>query len=268
MLNSRSMRWALSIPVIDNRIYSTICKKINAAFGDEFTQVIIGGAALNPEVEEFFHKIGFHFTVGYGMTECAPIISYSRYDEYVPFSVGKIQEGMEVRIDSPNPYEIAGEIQVRGEHVMLGYYKNEEATAQVFTDDGWLKTGDMGTIDSEKNIFIRGRNKTMLLSGNGQNIYPEEIEAKLNNMPFVNESLVIENAQNKLVALVVPDFDAIDEAKISDDELKIIMRENLQNLNKITAAYENVVDFQLYPNEFEKTPKKSIKRYLYANLIK
>ncbi|MDR1544942.1 MAG: AMP-binding protein [Prevotellaceae bacterium] len=268
MLNSRSMRWALSIPVIDDRIYSTICKKINAAFGDNFTEIVIGGAPFNPEVEEFFKKIGFHFTVGYGMTECAPLISYAHWNEFVPFSVGKILPKMEVRIDSNNPYKEIGEIQVRGEHVMLGYYKNEEATAAAFTEDGWLKTGDMGTIDENHNIFIRGRNKTMLLSSSGQNIYPEEIEAKLNNMPFVCESLVIENAQNKLVALVYPDYDAIDEARISDDELKIVMDNNKKNLNKMVAAYENVVDIQVYPNEFEKTPKKSIKRYLYANLIK
>jgi long-chain acyl-CoA synthetase len=185
----------------------------------------------------------------------------------VPFSVGQILPGMEVKIDSDDPYNTTGEILVRGEHVMLGYYKNEDATAQAFTEDGWLRTGDMGTIDANNNIFIRGRNKTMLLSSSGQNIYPEEIEAKLNNMPFVNESLVIENAQNKLVALVHPDFDAVDEAKISYEELQIIMGENRQNLNKIVASYENVVDIQLYPNEFEKTPKKSIKRYLYSNLI-
>ena len=268
MLNSRSMRWALSIPVIDNRIYSTICKKINAAFGDNFTEIIIGGAPLNPEVEEFFHKIGFRFTVGYGMTECAPLITYSRHDEYLPFSVGRVLPNMEARIDSKDPYNEVGEIQVRGEHVMLGYYKNDEATADVFTPDGWLKTGDMGTIDWDNNIFIRGRNKTMFLSASGQNIYPEEVEAKLNNMPFVNESLVIENSQHKLVALVYPDYDAIDEAKISENELKIIMESNKQNLNKIVASYENIVDIQVYPNEFAKTPKKSIKRYLYANLIK
>jgi len=267
LLNSRSMRWALSIPVIDNRIYSTICKKINGAFGDNFSQIIIGGAPLNPEVEEFFHKIGFHFTVGYGMTECAPLISYSQWDEYELYSVGKILPGMEVRIDSKDPYNEVGEIQVRGEHVMLGYYKNEEATAEIFTPDGWMRTGDMGTIDADYNIFIRGRNKTMLLSASGQNIYPEEIEAKLNNMPFVTESLVIENAQKKLVALVYPDFDAIDEAKISEEELKIIMDNNKLNLNKIVASYENIVDIQVYPTEFEKTPKKSIKRFLYTNLI-
>jgi long-chain acyl-CoA synthetase len=254
--------------LIENTIYSTIRKKINAAFGDNFSQVIIGGAPLNPEVEEFFHKIGFHYTVGYGMTECAPLISYAWWDKYVPFSVGQILPGMEVRIDSKNPYKEAGEIQVRGEHVMLGYYKNEEATAQIFTADGWMRTGDMGTIDKDKNIFIRGRCKTMFLSSSGQNIYPEEIEAKLNNMPFVNESIVIENAQNKLVALIYPDYDAIDESKISDEELKIIMESNRQALNKMVAAYENVVDIQIYPTEFEKTPKKSIKRYLYSNLIK
>jgi long-chain acyl-CoA synthetase len=268
MLNSRSMRWALSIPVVDNRVYSTIRKKISDAFGGSFKEVIVGGAPLNKEVEMFFHKIGFNFTVGYGMTECAPLISYAPHNKFVPFSVGKILNGMEVKIDSPDPYSIAGEILVRGEHVMLGYYKNQEATSSIFTEDGWLKTGDMGTIDKDFNIFIRGRSKTMLLSGSGQNIYPEEIEAKLNNMPFVNESLILENSQNKLVALVYPDYEAIDEAKISDMELALVMNSNKNNLNKIVASYENIVDIQVYPNEFEKTPKKSIKRYLYTNLIK
>jgi len=265
MLQSRSIRLALSIPAVDKTIYHTIRRKINNAFGDCFSQIIIGGAPLNPEVEDFFRKIGFRFTVGYGMTECAPLISYSFYDKFVPNSVGKILDTMEIKIDSPDPYNIVGEILVKGEHVLLGYYKNEEATSQAFTEDGWLRTGDMGTIDQNNNVFIRGRNKTMLLSASGQNIYPEEIEAKLNNMPFVGESLVIENSQNKLVALVYPDYDAIDESNISDDELKLVMEQNKKELNKKVASYENVVEIKIYPNEFEKTPKKSIKRYLYTS---
>jgi long-chain acyl-CoA synthetase len=268
LLNSRSIRWALSIPIVDNHVYAAIRKKINDAFGNAFSQVIIGGAPLNGEVEEFFHTIGFNFTIGYGMTECAPIIAYANYKDFVPFSAGKIVRNMEAKIDSPSPDKIAGEILVRGEHTMSGYYKNEEATKQIFTEDGWLHTGDMGTIDKNNNIFIRGRCKTMFLSASGQNIYPEEIEAKLNNMPFIHESLVLENSQNKLIALIYPDYEAIDEAKISDNELMLIMNSNKNNLNKIVASYENIVDIQIYPNEFEKTPKRSIKRYLYTNLIK
>ena len=268
MLNSRSMRWALSIPVIDSTILGTIRKKLSAAFGGEFKEVIIGGAPLNPEVEEFFHRIGFKFTIGYGMTECAPLISYAPWEQFKLTSVGKILGGMEVKIQSKDPYTEVGEIMVRGEHVMMGYYKNDEATKLVLESDGWMHTGDMGTIDADGFIYIRGRNKSMLLSASGQNIYPEEIEAKLNNMPFVMESLIIENAENKLVAFIYPDYDAVDEAKISEEELQLIMDENRKNLNKMVASYENVVAVQLYPNEFEKTPKKSIKRYLYTNLLK
>lgn len=268
MLNSRSMRWALSIPLIDSTILGAIRKKLSVAFGDEFIEVIIGGAPLNAEVEAFFHQIGFRFTIGYGMTECAPLISYTPWHKFIPTSVGKILDVMEVKILSNDPYHEVGEIMVRGEHVMMGYYKNEEATKAVLEPDGWMHTGDMGTIDQEGNIYIRGRNKSMLLGPSGQNIYPEEIEAKLNNMPFILESLIIQNADNKLVAFVCPDYDAVDEASLSEEELQVVMDENRKNLNSMVAAYETVVAVQLYPNEFEKTPKKSIKRYLYANLLK
>ena len=264
-LNKRSIRIALNIPFLRNRIYAQIKRKLIAAMGGRFCEVIIGGAALNKEVEDFLYKIKFPFTVGYGMTECAPLISYDHHYDFIPTSCGQILKGiMKVRIDSEDPYNIVGEIQVKGENVMKGYYKYEEATKAVFTKDGWLKTGDLGTIDSNNRIFIRGRGKTMILGANGQNIYPEEIEAKLNNLPYVNESLIIEN-NGKLTALVYPDFDAMDADHISTENLSGIMEENRQMLNKMVAPYETVASFQLFPNEFEKTPKKSIKRYLYQN---
>lgn len=233
--------------------------------GGNFSEVIIGGAALNAEVEEFLHKIKFPFTVGYGMTECAPLISYDHYYDFIPTSCGQVLKGiMEVRIDSEDPYNKIGEIQVRGENVMIGYYKNEEATRNVFTEDGWLKTGDLGRIDADHRIYIRGRSKTMILSSSGQNIFPEEIEAKLNNLPFVMESLVIER-NGKLVALVYPDYEAGDAAGLSQSDLNSVMTENKTELNKIVAPYERIAEIQLFPTEFEKTPKKSIKRYLYCN---
>ncbi|MBQ8887968.1 MAG: AMP-binding protein, partial [Bacteroidaceae bacterium] len=209
IITKRSMRWALNIPLLDNQIYAQIRKKITDAMGGRFREIIIGGAAMNPEVTEFFYKLKFPFTIGYGMTECAPLISYADWDEFIPGSSGKILPTMEVRIDSDDPYNKTGEIQVRGENVMKGYYKNEEATRDVFTEDGWLKTGDLGTIDANGYVYIRGRSKTMILSSSGQNIFPEEIEAKLNNMPFVAESLIIER-NKKLVALVYPDSPALD----------------------------------------------------------
>ena len=265
MLNKRTMRWALSLPVLDSRIYGQVCKKLVDAFGGRFEQVIVGGAPLNAEVEAFLHKIKFPFTIGYGMTECGPLISYDHNYEYVPGSCGQVLKGiMEVRIDSDDPYNKVGEIQVRGENVMKGYYKNEEATKNAFTEDGWLHTGDLGTIDADNRIFIRGRSKTMILGASGQNIYPEEIESKINNLPFVMESIVIEK-NGKLVALVYPDYDTVDGTGISHTDLPVIMEQNRVELNKQLASYEVVSEIQLYPTEFEKTPKKSIKRYLYSN---
>ncbi len=268
MLEKKSMRVAMNIPIIDNTILLAIRHKLSEAFGGEFKEVIVGGAPLNPEAEAFFKKIGFKFTVGYGMTECAPLISKSPWNEFKLGSVGKILPNMEVKIMSDDPQNIPGEILVRGEHVMMGYYKNPEITAETIDAEGWLHTGDMGTVDNDDHIFIRGRNKSMLLGPSGQNIYPEEIEAKLNNMPFVMESLVLENADHKLVGFVVPDYDAADEAKLRNKDLDMIMEENRKELNNTTAAYENLVSIQLYPTEFEKTPKKSIKRFLYTNLLK
>lgn len=266
LINKRSMKWALNIPLLDNQIYTQIRKKLIDALGGRFKEVIIGGAAMNPEVTDFFYKIKFPFTIGYGMTECAPLISYAPWNEFIPGSAGRILDIMEARIDSDDPYNITGEIQVRGENVMKGYYKNEEATRDVFTEDGWLKTGDLGTIDANGFIYIRGRSKTMLLSSNGQNIFPEEIESKLNNMPFVLESLIIER-NKKLVALVYPDYESLDSLGLNTPESqKAVMDENLKNLNKLVGNYEQVSKIQLYPTEFEKTPKKSIKRFLYNSI--
>jgi long-chain acyl-CoA synthetase len=221
---------------------------------------------MNPEVEQFFHKIKFPFTIGYGMTECAPLISYAPWDKFIPTSSGRILDIMEARIYREHPDQEIGEIQVRGENVMKGYYKNPEATHEVFTKDGWLRTGDLGTMDADGNIFIRGRSKTMILGANGQNIFPEEIESKLNNMPFIAESLVIER-NKKLVALVYADYESLDSMGLNDSEtIKTVMDENLKNLNASLANYEKVSAIQLYPTEFEKTPKKSIKRYLYNSI--
>lgn len=264
-LNKRAMKLAMNVPLLNDRIYAQINKKLTDAMGGRFREVIVGGAAMNQEVADFLYKIKFPYTIGYGMTECGPLISYDNHKEYIPTSCGQILKGiMEVRIDSEDPYNKVGEIQVRGENVMKGYYKNEEATRNVFTDDDWLKTGDLGTIDVNNRIYIRGRSKTMILSSNGQNIYPEEIEAKLNNLPFVLESLIVER-EGKLVGLVYPDYDMVDNTGIRHDDLPAIMEQNRKDLNKLLAPYEAITSIVLYPTEFEKTPKKSIKRYLYEN---
>ncbi len=264
-LSKRTLKLALNIPLLDSRIYAQIRKHLVDALGGRFREVIVGGAAMNQEVTDFLYKIRFPFTVGYGMTECGPLISYDHHYEFVPGSCGQILKGiMKVRIDSDDPYHKVGEIQVSGENVMKGYYKNEDATRSVFTDDGWLKTGDLGTIDADNRIFIRGRSKTMILGPSGQNIYPEEIESKLNNLPFVMESLVVEK-NGKLIGMVYPDYDTVDSTGISHTDLPVIMEQNRAELNKLLAPYEAISQIQLYPTEFEKTPKKSIKRYLYSN---
>jgi long-chain acyl-CoA synthetase len=265
LLSKRTMKLALNIPLLDNRIYAQIRHRLTDAMGGNFREVIVGGAAMNEEVTEFLHKIKFPFTIGYGMTECAPLISYDHHYEFIPGSCGQVlKEIMDVRIDSADPYHTVGEIQVRGENVMKGYYKNPEATQRAFTGDGWLRTGDLGTIDTAKRIYIRGRSKTLILSSNGQNIYPEEIESKLNNLPFIMECLVIEK-NGRLVGLVYPDYDAVDSTGISHEDLPSIMEQNRRELNKLLAPFEQVSQLHLYPTEFEKTPKKSIKRYLYSN---
>lgn len=264
-ISKRTTRIALSIPFVEERIYAKIRTKLIDSMGGCFREVIIGGAPLNKEVEDFLRKIKFPLTVGYGMTECGPLISYDNHTDFIAGSCGQIlKDIMQVRIDSIDPCNIVGEIQVKGENVMSGYYKNESATKDIFTCDGWLRTGDLGTIDQENRIYIRGRSKSMILGASGQNIYPEEIEAKLNNLPFVMESLVVEK-NNRLIALVYPDYDSLDNTGIGNDDLPAIMEENRKELNKIVAPYEALSGIQLYPNEFEKTPKKSIKRYLYSN---
>ena len=265
MLNKRTLKWALNVPLLDSRIYGQVRKKLVDAFGGRFEQVIVGGAPLNAEVEAFLHRIKFPFTVGYGMTECGPLISYTHHSEFIPRSSGRILEGyMQVKIDSSDPELIPGEICVRGENVMAGYYKNQEATEKVIDKDGWLHTGDMGTVNNDDTIFIKGRYKTMILGASGQNIYPEEIESKLNNMPFIMESLVIEK-DGRLVALVYPDYEAVDDYGIANEDLPVAMEEIRKNLNKEVAPYEQIAKIHLYPTEFEKTPKRSIKRYLYTN---
>ncbi len=264
-LSKTTMKLALNIPLIDMRIYTQIRKKLLDAMGGRVREIIVGGAPMNQEVTAFLYKIKFPFTIGYGMTECGPLICYDHNNEYVPGTCGQVLKGiMEARIDSEDPYNKVGEIQIRGENVMKGYYKNEEATNQAFTDDGWFLTGDLGTIDHNNRIYLRGRCKTMILSSNGQNIYPEEIESKLNNLPFVMESIIIEK-NDKLVGLVYPDYDMVDNTGISHEDLPVIMEQNRLELNKLIAPYEAVSKIQLYPTEFEKTPKKSIKRYLYSN---
>ena len=266
LLEKGPMSIAMKIPLLNTALRSVIRKKMMESFGGEVNIFIVGGAPMNMETEAFLMSIKFPITIGYGMTECAPLISYAPWNEFIPGSAGKILDIMKVRIDSDDPYNITGEIQVCGENVMKGYYKNEEATREVFTEDGWLKTGDLGTIDANGFIYIRGRSKTMILSSNGQNIFPEEIESKLNNMPFVLESLIIER-NKKLVALVYPDYESLDSLGLNTPEnLKTVMDENLKNLNKLVGNYEQVSKIQLYPTEFEKTPKKSIKRFLYNSI--
>jgi len=257
------MRLLLQIPVIEQRVRETICQEVKKAFGGNFFEVIIGGAAFNQEVEQFLHRINFPYTVGYGATECAPIICYADWREFVPGSCGKAAKHMEVRIDSPDPEEIPGEILCRGLNVMLGYYKNEEATRETIDKDGWYHTGDLGTMDDDGNVFINGRSKNMLLSANGQNIYPEEIEDKLNSMTMVVESIVVQR-DSKLVALVHPDLDEARSLGFTAEDLEGIMEQNRNGLNQMLPAYEKISEIEIHEQEFAKTPKKSIKRYLYT----
>ena len=263
LLSKGATRRAIAVPLLDSLIYTKIRKKLIAAFGGEFSEVIVGGAPLNHEVEEFLHKIKFPFTVGYGMTECGPLISYTCWKDFRPGTSGRTLPIMESMAMSDNPEKIPGEICVRGVNVMKGYYKNPEATNLVLSSNGWLKTGDIGTISRNGTIAIRGRSKTMLLSGSGQNIYPEEIESKLNNMPFVAESLVVMR-DGRLVGLVYPDYEQMDRLGMSPEDLEPAMENNLKELNKIVAPYERLSKIDLMPTEFQKTPKRSIKRYLYS----
>ena len=261
-ISRTAISWVLKMPLLDKVVLNKIRETLIEAFGGEFSQIIIGGAPLNAEVEAFLQRIKFPLTVGYGMTETAPLISFTPYDRFRAQSCGQVLEGlMEARIANPDK-EGVGEIQVRGENVMQGYYKNEQATADSFTEDGWLRTGDLGVIDADGFIYIKGRCKTMLLGPSGQNIYPEEIEAKINNMPYVLESLVLQK-DTKLVALVCPDFEAVDADKLTQEQLEVVMEENRKAVNQQLAAYEQINELRIYTHEFEKTPKKSIKRFLY-----
>ena len=261
-IQNNRMRLLLNMPVINKKVREKICDQVVNAFGGNFEEVIIGGAAFNQEVEQFLHRIEFPYTVGYGATECAPIICYEDWHNFVPGSCGKAVVHMEVKIDSHDPENVPGEILARGLNVMLGYYKNEEATAQTLDSEGWYHTGDLGTMDSEGNVFIKGRSKNMLLSANGQNIYPEEIEDKLNSMAMVVESIVIQK-EDKLIGLVFPDFDEAKNLGLSHDDLVKIMEQNKQELNAALPAYCKLSAIRIHEEEFAKTPKKSIKRYLY-----
>lgn len=255
----------LHVPIISDKIKEAI--KVNAmeVFGGNFIEIIIGGAPFNAEVEAFLKKIEFPYTIAYGMTECGPIICHSHWTELQLASCGKVSARMEAKVLSPHPSQVAGELICRGANVMLGYYKNEEATRQVIDSEGWLHTGDMATIDEEGNIFIKGRCKNLLLTSAGQNIYPEEIESKLNNMPYVSESLIIMQ-QEKLIALIYPDSDDAFAHGLSKSDIERVMEENRIELNRQLPAYSQIARFKLYPEEFEKTAKKSIKRFLYQDI--
>lgn len=265
-IQNNRMRMLLHMPVIAKKVREKIGEQMYKAFGGNVYEVIIGGAAFNQEVEHFMHRIEFPYTVGYGATECGPIICYADYHDFVPGSCGRAALHMKVRIDSQDPENIPGEILCKGPNVMLGYYKNEEATAKSIDKDGWLHTGDLGTMDGDGNVFIKGRSKTMLLGANGQNIYPEEIEDKLNSLAMVNESIVIQEGQ-KLIGLVHPDYDEVKVLGLSTEDLANVMEQNRVALNSMIPGYSKVSEIRIQEEEFEKTPKKSIKRYLYQTNV-
>ncbi len=261
-LQTPTMKILLKVPIINDKIKASVRQKVIDAFGGRFYEVIVGGAAFNQDVEKFLRMIDFPYTVGYGMTECGPIICYEDWKRFKAASCGKQAPRMEVKVLSPDPENIVGEIVCRGDNVMLGYYKNEEATREAIDADGWLHTGDLGIIDAEGNVTIKGRSKNMLLSASGQNIYPEEIEDKLNNLNLVSESVIIQKNE-KLVALIHPDYDEAGE--MTEEELNEVMQANIQELNTMVPNYSQVTRFIIMKEEFEKTPKKSIKRFLYVN---
>ena len=262
-IQNNRMRLLLQMPIISKKVRQMICQEVLKAFGGQMYEVIIGGAALNQEVEQFLKRIDFPYTVGYGATECAPIICYADWQSFAPGSCGRAALHMQVKINSRDPENVPGEILAKGPNVMLGYYKNPEATAETIDSDGWYHTGDLGTMDAYGNVYINGRSKNMLLGPNGQNIYPEEIEDKLNSMTMVVESIVVPR-DNKLVALVYPDQDEARNLGLSRDELAGIMEQNRNGLNQMLPAYEKITEIEIHDEEFEKTPKRSIKRYLYT----
>jgi long-chain acyl-CoA synthetase len=265
-LQKPALRVLRVIPGINSLIYKKVRNKLIDTFGGNIVKggIILGGAAINKEVEVIMKKIKLPYTVGYGMTECGPLLSYTRWQDFVMRSCGAVAHpGVDIRIDSEDPANVPGEIQAKGDSVMSGYYKNEEATKATFTEDGWLKTGDMGIIDANGNIFIKGRCKNMILTGSGQNIYPEEIEDKINNLPYVIESLVV-GRKNAIVALVVADYDAAKKAGLDEKALNKLVEENVLGLNPELAAYSKIGYVEMRSEQFEKTPKQSIKRFMYS----
>jgi long-chain acyl-CoA synthetase len=263
VIRKTHMKVLLAVPVVNKILHKKIREKLTDTFGGRFHEIVIGGAAFNPEAERFFRKIGFRFTVGYGMTECGPLISYTSWNTTKLGASGKPVDTLEVTIDSDDPRKEIGEIILRGENVMLGYYKNEKATREIIDDKGWMHTGDLGIMDSENNIFIKGRSKSMLLGPSGKNIFPEEIEAVINNMDYISESLVI-SEDNKLVALIYPDYEKMKKANISDEKLMTILDETRKIVNERLPDFMAVTKFRIHPEEFAKTPKRSIKRFLYT----
>ncbi len=262
LLEKPLMRLMMMVPFVDDRLHARILERLKETFGGQLDQIIIGGAALNKDVEKFLRRIGFPYTVGYGMTECGPLISYASWDDNRMASCGRIVDRMEARIDSSDPATIPGVLYVKGDNVMLGYYKNPEATEAAMRD-GWLCTGDICNLDHEGFLYIRGRDKNMILGPSGQNIYPEEIEDKLNNMPYVAESLVLDSGNGRLLALIVPDMENANKQEMDEQEIQKVMDENVHSLNSTLPAYSQIQSFRIQQEEFEKTPKRSIKRYLY-----
>ena len=265
-LETPTMKFLLKVPIVSDKIKEKVCEQIKGAFGGNFYEVVVGGAAFNQEIEQFMRSINFPYTVGYGMTECSPLIAYEDWKEFKQASCGKPVHRMEVKILSPDPQNIVGEIVCKGDNVMLGYYKNPEATAEAIDKDGWLHTGDLGIMDELGNITIKGRSKNMILGSSGQNIYPEEIEDKLNNMPYVSESIIIQQADGKLAALIYPDFDDAFAHGLDEKAVENAMEANRIQLNTELPAYEQIARIKIYHEEFEKTPKKSIKRFLYQEV--
>lgn len=264
-IQTHKMRLLMNMPVISKKVKQRICEEVFDAFGGNLYEIVVGGAPFNQEVEAFLKSIDFPVTVGYGATECAPIITYTDYTEFMPTSCGKSVVHMEVKIDSPDPENVPGELLARGTNVMLGYYKNEEATRQALDSEGWYHSGDLALMDSDGYVYIKGRIKNMLLGANGQNVYPEEIEDKLNSMTLVVESLIVQKG-DKLVALIYPDYDEAKNLGISKEDLSHVMEQNLIELNQLIPSFSKVTLFRLMDEEFEKTPKKSIKRYLYKDV--
>lgn len=266
MLDKPLMKLLMKVPFVDDRLMQKILASLQETFGGNLQEIIIGGAGLNREVEEFLRKCGFPYTVGYGMTECGPLISYANANNNRLASCGRIVDRVEARIDSPDPANVPGVLYVKGDNVMLGYYKNQEATDAVFDEDGWMTTGDICNLDDEGYLYIRGRDKNMILGASGQNIYPEEIEDKLNNLPYVAESLIVDGGEGRLVALIYPDIENATAQGMSENDIMALMEDNIKTLNSHLPAYSQVQRIKIYDEEFEKTPKRSIKRYLYQNI--